>query len=90
MKWVKVIYYHLLSASSKSLNLTLIGPSWSIFLCLAQSLLRGGQSMPISSGLKGTHTHTEQIGFRKRKNKVFLTKEREINADKVSEAEEDA
>lgn len=46
--------------------------------------------MPISSGLKGTHTHTEQIGFRKRKNKVFLTKEREINADKVSEAEEDA
>lgn len=52
---------------SRSLNLTLIGPSWSIFLCLAQSLLRGGWSMPISSGLKGTHTYTEQIGFRKRK-----------------------
>lgn len=43
--------------------------------------------MPVSSGLKGTHMHP--TGLRKRKIRIVLVEEREIDAEKRSEAEKD-
>lgn len=66
--------------SNKSLHLTLSLVQIELcFLCLNQSLLLGGWSMPNSSGLKDTHTY--QIRLRKGAIRILLTEEGRIGAE---------
>lgn len=74
--------------SSRSLNLTLLGPSWRIFWAWPRHCGVGNGVCQLALVLK-THTCTDHIGLRKRKIKIVFIEKREIDAEKVSEAGKD-